>query len=98
MRSQVSTIATILFAELIPEVFDVDPKFVHDHFTRPRVVIFSVMSFPRIRPPVGQPFVDPELFRDKTPILVESLEFADEIGDHIPVRIDKPIKLVTLRQ
>ena len=98
MRSQVSTIATILFAELIPEVFDVDPKFVHDHFTRPRVVIFSVMSFPRIRPPVGQPLVDPELFRDKTPILVESLEFADEIGDHIPVRIDKPIKLVTLRQ
>jgi hypothetical protein len=87
-----------LFAEVIAESFDVDPKLVRDHFTRPCVVIFGVMSLPRIGSPVGQRFIDPKFLRDKSPIFVEALKFADEIGEHISVMIDKPIELVPIRR
>ncbi len=86
-----------LFAEVIAESFDVDPKLVRDHFTRPCVVIFGVMSLPRIGSPVGQCFNDPKFIRDKSPILVEALKFTDEIGEHNSVMIDKPIELVPIR-
>ena len=92
------TIALILFAEFIAESFDVDPKLVRDHFTRPCVVIFGVMSLPRIGSPVGQCFNDPKFLRDKSPILVEALKFTDEIGKNISVMIDKPIELVAMRR
>jgi hypothetical protein len=87
-----------LFAEVIAESFDVDPKLVRDHFTRPSVVIFGVMSLPRIGSAVGQCFNDPKFLRDNSPILVESLKFTDEIGEHNSVMIDKPIELVPIRR
>src|SRR6266850_2022707 len=92
------TIALILFAEVIAESFDVDPKLVRDHFTRSCVVIFRVMSLPRIGSPVGQCFNDPKFLRDQSPIFVESLKLTDEIGEHNSVMIDKPIELVPIRR
>ena len=86
-----------LFAKVIAETFDVDPKLVRNHFTRSCVVIFGVMSLPRIGSPVGQRFIDPEFLRQKSPIVVEALKFTDEIGEHISVMIDKPIELVAMR-
>ena len=79
-------------------MFDVDPKLVRDHFTCSGVVVFSVMSLPRIGSPVGQRFIDPKFLRQKSPIVVESLKFTDEIGEYISVMIDKPIELVAMRR
>jgi hypothetical protein len=85
-----------LFREVIAEPFDVDSKPIRDHFTRSCIVIFGVMSLPRIRSPVGQRCIDPEFLRQKSPILIESLKLTDEIGEHISVMIDKPIELVAM--
>jgi hypothetical protein len=97
-RLHASTIPLILFPEVIAESFDVDPELVRDHVACPCVVVFGVMSLPRIGSPVGQSFTDPEFLREKSPILVESFKFTDEIGEHISVMIDKPIELVPLRR
>jgi hypothetical protein len=86
------------FTKFIAEPFDVDPKLVRDHFTRPCVVIFGVVSLPRIGSPVRQCFNDPKFLRNKIPILLEPFKFTDEIGKHNSVMIDKPIELVPIRR
>src|SRR6266513_4014741 len=47
---------------------------------------------------MGQDLSDTELFRYKSPVLVESFEFPNEIGEHSPIRIHKPIQLIAMRR
>src|SRR5437773_10953675 len=91
-------IAFILSGELIAKTLDIHFELVCDHLSSPRIVILSVVSRPRIGSSMRQFLSDPEPLRDKRPVLVESFEFSNEIGEDIPVRIDKPIQLITMRR
>jgi len=46
---------------------------------------------------MGQVLSDAELLRHKSPVLVESFEFPNEVREHIAIRINKPIQLVAMR-
>ena len=46
---------------------------------------------------MGQVLSDAELLRYKSPVLVESFEFSNEVREHIAIRINKPIQLVAMR-
>src|SRR5713226_5654286 len=96
-RSQVRTIAFILSGELIAKTFDIYFELVCDHISRSGSVIFRVVSRPRIGSSMWQCLSDAELLRDKRPVLVESFELSNEIGEHISIRVDKPIQLVAMR-
>ena len=86
-----------LFAELVAEVFDIDAKLFRDHLPGAIIVIFAVVSRPRICLVVRKWFGDAELSGDKTPVFFESFKSTDEIGKHIAVAIDKPIQLIAMR-
>jgi hypothetical protein len=47
---------------------------------------------------MGQILSDAELLRYKSPVLVKSFEFPNEIGEHISIGIDKPIQLIAMRR
>src|SRR5882724_10993418 len=96
-RSHVSTMAFILFGEFITEALDIHFELVSDHVSCSGRIILGIMSCPRIGSPVRQFFVYTELLRHESPILVQSLEFSDEICQHISIGIDKPIQLIPMR-
>src|SRR5207247_62358 len=96
-RSQVSTMAFILFRKLITEALNIHSELVCNHVACPRIVIVSVVAVTGIGPSMRQLFVETELLCHKGPVFVESLEFSDEIGQHISVGIDKPIQLKAMR-
>src|SRR6266516_5830954 len=97
-RSPLRTMAFILFGKLIAEAFDIHFELASDHVSRSGRIILSIMSCPGIGTPVWQFLVYTELLRHESPILVEPLKFSDEIGQHISVRIDKPIQLIAMRR
>src|SRR5947207_8876651 len=96
-RSQVRTIALILFGKFIAEPLNIHSELVRNHVACPRIVVLSVVPRPRVDSSMRQLLVDTELLRHKSPVLVEPLEFADEIGEHISIGIDKPIQLIAVR-
>src|SRR6266496_355747 len=97
-RSQVSTIAFILLGKFIAETLDIYSELVRNHVSCAASVVLRVMSFAGVGSPMRQLFIYTELLRDKSPVLLQPLEFSDEIGEHISVGIDKPIQLVTVRR
>src|SRR5712691_7759150 len=97
-RSQVRTTAFILSGELIAKTLDIYFELVCDHVSCPRIVIFCIMSRPRISSSMRQRFSDAELLRYKSPVFIEPFEFPDEVGEHISIRIHKPIQLITVRR
>src|SRR5262249_54619993 len=62
-----------------------------------RSVILSVMTRSGVFASMRQFLLHAEFLRHKSPILIESLEFSDEIGQQISVCIDKPVELVPVR-
>ena len=54
------------------------------------------MAPSRIRSLVRQLLLNTELLGHKSPVLVEPLEFSDEISQQISVGIDKPIQLIPM--
>src|SRR6266550_7988374 len=93
-RSHVSTIAFILSGKFITKPLYIDFELVCDDIPGTRRVIFSVMPCPWIGSLMGQVFAHAEFFRHKSPVLVESFKFPDEIGKYISIGIHKPIQLV----
>src|SRR5439155_12041236 len=97
-RSQVRTIVFILLGKFIAETLDIYSELVRDHVSCAASVVLRVMSFAGVGSPMRQLFIYTELLRDKSPVLLQPLEFSDEIGEHISVGINKPIQLVTVRR
>src|SRR5439155_22995805 len=97
-RSQVRTIASILSGELIAKSVDIYFELVCDHIPRSRRVILRVVSRPRIGSSMRQLLIETELLCKKSPVLIEPFKFSNEIGEHISIGVDKPIKLITVRR
>src|SRR5438034_7821267 len=89
-RSQVSTMAFILFRKLITEALNIHSELVCNHVACPGIVIVSVVAATGIGPSMRQLFVETELFCPKVPVFVGSLEFSDEMGQQISLGFDKP--------
>src|SRR6266436_7214344 len=79
-RSHVRTIAFILPGKLITEPLNIHFELRCNDISCSRSVILSVMTLPRVRASVRQLLLQTELLRRKSPILIEPLEFSDEIG------------------
>ena len=79
-RSHVRTIALILSCELIIEPLNIYFELRRNDFSCSRSVILTVMTPPGVFASVRQLFFHTELLRHKSPILIKSLKFADEIG------------------
>src|SRR5213079_1079615 len=95
-RSHVRTIAFILSGKLITEPLNIHFEFRCNYISGARSIVFSVMAASWIRSPVRQLLFNTELLRQKSPVLVEPLEFSDEISQQISVGIDKPIQLIPM--
>src|SRR5262245_3237714 len=96
-RSQVRMIAFILPGELITEPLNIHFELSCNDISRSRRIVLSVMTAPRVGASVRQLLLQTKLPCYKSPILIEPLEFPDEIRQEISVRIDKPIQLVPVR-
>src|SRR4030095_16275322 len=96
-RSHVSTIAFILSSELIAKPLYIDFELVRDDFPGSGRVILSVMPRARIGSLMGQLLADTQLLRYKSPVVVQSFEFPNEIGEHSSIGINEPIELVPVR-
>src|SRR4029079_6669237 len=96
-RSQVRTIAFILPGKLIIEPLNIYFELRCNDISCSRSVILSVMTRPGVFTPVRQLLLHTEFVRYKSPILIEPLEFSDEIRQQISVCIHKPVELVTVR-
>src|SRR5438128_45319 len=96
-RSHVRTIAFIFSGKLITEALNIHFELHCNDISCPRGVVFSVMACPGILASVRQFLLQAELLPDKSPILVESLEFSDKIGQQISVWINEPIQLIPMR-
>src|SRR5438034_8961763 len=97
-RSQVSTIAFILSRKLITEPLNIHFELRCNHISCSRSVILSVMTRPGVFASVRQLLLQTELLRHKSPVLIESLKFSDEVGQHVSVGIDEPIQLIPVRR
>src|SRR6266700_3654535 len=95
-RSHVSTIAFILSGKLITEPLNIHFEFRCNDISGARSIVLSVMAASRIRSLVRQLLLNTELLGHKSPVLVEPLEFSDEISQQISVGIDKPIQLIPM--
>src|SRR4029079_6427410 len=95
-RSHVRTIAFILFGELITEPLNIHFEFRCNDFACTRSVILGVMTLAGVFASVRQLLLHTELLRHESPILIEPLEFSDEICYQLSVWIDKPVELITV--
>src|SRR5205814_8425475 len=95
-RSHVRTIAFILSGKLIIEPLNIHFELRCNYISGARSIVFSVMAPSRIRSLVRQLLLNTELLGHKSPVLVEPLEFSDEISQQISVGIDKPIQLIPM--
>src|SRR5882724_9509461 len=96
-RSHVRTIAFILSGKLIIEPLNIYFELRCNDISCSRSVILSVMTRPGVCASVRQLLLHTQLLRHKSPILIEPLEFSDEIRQQISVCIDKPVQLVSVR-
>src|SRR6266480_6484060 len=96
-RSHVSTIAFILSGKFIVKPLYIDLELVCDDVPGSRRVIVSVMPRTWIGSLMRQGFAHAQLLRHKSPVLVESFKFPNEIGKHGSIGIDEPIQLVAVR-
>src|SRR5438045_9078971 len=88
-RSQVRTIALILFGKFIAEPLNIHSELVRNHVACPRIVVLSVVPRPRVDSSMRQLLVDTELLRHNSSVLVEPRDFADESGRHTCLAIEK---------
>src|SRR5205085_12112778 len=94
-RSHVRTIAFILSGELITEPLNIHFELRCNDISCSRSVILSVMTRPGVFAPVRQLPLNTELLGHKRPVLVQPIEFNDEISQQISLGIDKKIQLIT---
>src|SRR4026208_2566295 len=96
-RSHVRTIAFILSGELITEPLNIHFELCCNDISCSRSVILPVMTLPGVFASVGHLPHQTQLLCHKSPILVEPLEFSDEISQQTSVCIDKPVELMPVR-
>src|SRR5205814_8533239 len=92
------TVAFVLAGDIIAKPIDTYFESGCDSVSCSGSVILSVVSRPRISSSMGQVLSDAELLRNKSPVHVESFEFPNEIGEHSPIRVHKPIQLIAMRR
>ena len=87
-----------LVAESIVKCLDVHPEPFFDYILGLGRVVFRVMPQPWVGARVRKRFAYSKLFRDHNPVFPQTFESADEIGQHLAISVDKPIKLVAMRR
>ena len=87
-----------LVAESIVKCLDVHPEPFFDYILGLGRVVFRVMPQPWVGARVRKRFAYSKLFRDHNPVFRQTFESADEIGQHLAISVDKPIKLVAMRR
>jgi hypothetical protein len=85
--------------KFIAEVLDVDPEFIRDDVARLlrivlRIVFITVWVFVYMRQRVV--YTDSAAY--EFPVFFQALEFSNIIHKNIPMRVYKPIKLITMGQ
>src|SRR5947207_15923961 len=83
--------------KLLQEPLNTALELVRDNVPGSRRVIVSVMPCPWIGSLMRQGFPHAQLLRNKSPVLIESFKFPNQIGKHISIGIHEPIHFVTVR-